>query len=109
MASKGDPPLTLSVLVVLDQDVGPLVLRWPALTEEDGMAVMFVLAVMKRQDGVLLAVSHGVMSDDLQAGRMPLQIHTPLSLPFWIGFEVSSLKRIWLSTRPTMPARRSLL
>jgi hypothetical protein len=34
------------------------------------MAVMFVLAVMKRQDGVLLAVSHGVMSDDLQAGSL---------------------------------------
>ena len=71
VASEADPPLTLSSLVVLDQDVEPYVLQWPALTEEDGMLDIFVVAVMKRQDGVLLAVPHGVLSeDDLRAGNL---------------------------------------
>lgn len=70
-ASEGEPPLTLSSLVALDQDVEPYVLQWPASSEEDGMLDIFVVAVMKRQDGVMLAVPHGVLSEeDLQAGNL---------------------------------------
>ena len=70
VTTEAEMELTLSSLVALDQDVEPYVLQWSAAAEEDGMMDIFVLAVMKRQDGVLLAVPQGVLpEEDIQAGN----------------------------------------
>ena len=54
------PPLTLGSLVLLDQDIEPYVLSWPE-EELDGSKESKVLALMRREDGVLLAVPDGFL------------------------------------------------
>jgi hypothetical protein len=43
-------------VVLLDQDVEPYVLTWPDGEELDGTLEVKVLAVLRRNDGLLLAV-----------------------------------------------------
>ena len=68
--TTAEAAITLESLVALDQDVEPYVLQWPAELEEDGTMDIFVVAVMKRQGGVLLALPVGVLAaEDLDAGN----------------------------------------
>ena len=54
------PALTLESLVLLDQDIEPYILSWPE-EEMDGEKEAKVLALMRREDGVLLAVPDGFL------------------------------------------------
>eukprot|EP00435_Cladocopium_sp_Y103_P039111 s1573_g10.t1 len=53
-------PLTLDDLVLVDQGVEPYVLSWPD-GEVDGQKESLVLALLRREDGVLLVVPDGFL------------------------------------------------
>ena len=70
MASSEGEFLTLEGLVLADQDIEPYILQWPGVVELDGDSEVYVLALMRRQDGVMLALPEGVLSDtDLEIGN----------------------------------------
>lgn len=52
-------PLSLSSLVVVEEDLEPYVLEWPTVPDADGVSEAMVLAIMKREAGLLLAVPPG--------------------------------------------------
>ena len=54
-----DEPLSLSSLVVVEEDLEPYVLEWPTVPDADGVSEALVLAIMKREAGLLLAVPTG--------------------------------------------------
>eukprot|EP00435_Cladocopium_sp_Y103_P041189 s1447_g11.t1 len=54
-----DETLSLSALVTVEVDLEPYVLEWPAVPDADGAAEAVVLAIMKRQGGLMLAVPTG--------------------------------------------------
>ena len=53
--SDGEPALALETLVTMDHDLEPYVLRWGSPDSLDGALDFYVMVVMKRQDGVMLA------------------------------------------------------
>ena len=42
-------PLSLSSLVVVEEDLEPYVLEWPTVPDADGVSEAMVLAIMKRE------------------------------------------------------------
>eukprot|EP00435_Cladocopium_sp_Y103_P067464 s89_g30.t1 len=57
--------LTMESLVTISEDLEPYVLEWPDLHTMDGHSEGFVLVVLKRTAGVLLAVPSGFIPEDL--------------------------------------------
>lgn len=57
--------LALEGLVTVSEDLEPYVLEWPDLHTMDGASEAFVLVVMKRRAGVLLAVPEGFIPASL--------------------------------------------
>ena len=58
-SASGEEALTLENLVTVDIDIEPYVLTWPDPSATDGSLEAFVLVVMRRRDGVMLAVPNG--------------------------------------------------
>lgn len=68
-SASGEEVLTLENLVTVDTDIEPYVLSWPDASGTDGSIETFVLVVMRRQDGVMLAVPVDTIPQaDLDAG-----------------------------------------
>lgn len=67
------PPLTLEDLVLVDQSVEPYVLAWPD-GDLDGHKECMVLVLLRREDGVLLAVPDGFLpASDLNMANVGLE------------------------------------
>ena len=74
--------LDFAALVPLAQGRQDYVLGWPSLAEEDGTLEMRALVVMKRQDGVLLALPTGVIPDEELNGSEASLVAHPLLYQF---------------------------
>ena len=69
-AEEEEGGLSLGSLILVDQDLQPYILEWLAEEDEPEHLEFFALAVMRRQDGVLLAVPFGSMrQEDLDLGN----------------------------------------
>lgn len=63
--------VTMESIVAVDQDLEPYVLQWPEADEEDGYMELFAVVVMKRAEGLLLAVPVGVLPEtEVIAGNL---------------------------------------
>lgn len=63
----GESVLNMSSVVLVDQDLEPYVLEWPGIEEEDGSLEGMCLALLKREEGILLAVPPGLIPDAILA------------------------------------------
>ena len=62
--SSAEAVLTVGELVTVEVDLEPYVLQWSALPAEDGESEIFALVVLKKPGGILLALPHGVLTEE---------------------------------------------
>lgn len=90
--------LALEGLVTVSEDLEPYVLEWPDLHTMDGASEAFVLVVMKRRAGVLLAVPEGFIPASFWRRQIVEKRLVQLGLPQFL-----SSQGFWWSMGSSIP------
>ena len=64
MLNEEEEVLTIDSLVLASQDLEPYIIEWPLEEVDGGHRELWCIAVMKRQDGVLLAIPKGSLGEE---------------------------------------------